>query len=120
MKLTGKDKDFLERLRALLDSKDLSIELKNDGLNRFILRKNYGDKIEQGFGLTRQGVRWRFNRLFNEIYISIYEALFFIESNFGTELRSIALTIAKERIALRKKAQKIDEINIYRRQNHQK
>ena len=62
MKLTLKDKAFLERLRALLDSKDLFIELKNDGLKRLILRQNYGDQIESAFGLTRQGVRWRFQR----------------------------------------------------------
>ena len=46
MKLTVKDRDFLEQLRALLDSKDLSIELKNDGLKRFQLRRNYGDAID--------------------------------------------------------------------------
>ena len=120
MKLTVKDKAFLEHLRAFCDSKDLSIELKNDGLNRFVLRQNYGDKIEKSFGMTRQGIRWRFQRLFNEIYISTYETLFFIESNFGTELRSMALMIAKERIALRKQALKLGKINIYRRKKHMK
>ena len=45
MKLTLKDKDFLERLRHLFDSKDLDIELKKDGLKRLILRRNYGDKL---------------------------------------------------------------------------
>ena len=49
MKLTLKDKDFLERLRILLDSKDLAVELKYDGLKRFVLRQNYGDKIEGAF-----------------------------------------------------------------------
>lgn len=114
MKLTVKDRDFLSDLRALLDSKDLSIGLKNDGLKRFQLRKNYGDKIEAVFGMTRQGVRWRFQRLFNEIYISTYETLFFIESNFGTELRSMALEIAKERVALKKQAQKMGKFDDYR------
>lgn len=114
MKLTAKDKDFLERLRAFCESKDLSIELKNDGLSCFVLRQNYGDKIEQSFGMTRQGIRWRFQRLFNEIYISTYETLFFIEKNFGTELRSMALVIAKERIAQRKQALKSGNMNIYR------
>lgn len=114
MKLTVKDNDFLERLRALLDSKDLSIELKNDGLKRFILRQNYGDRIEEAFGMTRQGVRWRFQRLFNEIYISAYSTVFWVESTFGTELRSMALEIAKERIALRKAAQKSGNLDDYR------
>ena len=117
MKLTVKDKDFLTHLRALLDSKDLSIELKKNGLKRLILRQNYGDKISVNFGVTRQGVRWRFQRLFNEIYISSYETLFFIESNFGTELRSMALEIAKERVALRKEAQKSCKIDGYRLKN---
>ena len=117
MKLTVKDKDFLERLRALLDSKDLSIELKNDGLKRLILRKNYGDRIEGVFGMTRQGVRWRFHRLMNEIYVSSLESLYFIEKNFGTELRSMALEIAKERITLRKAAQKSGNLDDYRLKN---
>ena len=114
MKLTVKDRDFLTDLRRLLDSKDLSIGLKNDGLKRFVLRSNYGDAIEAIFGMTRQGVRWRFQRLFNEIYISTYETLFFIESNFGTELRSMALEIAKERVALKKQAQKMGKFDGYR------
>jgi hypothetical protein len=73
MKLTLKDKDFLERLKRLFDSKDLEIGLKKDGLKRLILRKNYGDRIEEAFGITRQGVRWRFQRLFNEIYPEAYD-----------------------------------------------
>ena len=72
MKLTLKDKAFLERLKPLFDSKDLMIELKKDGLKRLVLRQNYGDRIEKEFGLTRQGVRWRFQRLFNEIYVESY------------------------------------------------
>jgi hypothetical protein len=106
----------LKRLRVLLDLKDLSIELKNDGLKRLVLRQNYGDKIESSFGMTRQGVRWRFNRLFNEIYIAAYESLYWIESHFGTDLRSMALEIAKERVAMRQKAQKMGNTNRCRRE----
>ena len=68
MKLTVKDKDFLERLKALLAEKELAIELKQDGLKRLVLRQNYGDKVEKTFKMSRQRVRWRFYRLFNEIY----------------------------------------------------
>ena len=117
MRLTLKDKDFLERLRVLVDSKDLVIELKYDGLTRFVLRQNYGDKIETSFKMTRQGVRWRFQRLFNEVYINAYLAIFWIESNFGTELRQKALEIAKERVELRKSAQKIVNPGDYRLKN---
>ena len=106
MKLTDKDKDFLERLKGLLDKKELSIELKEDGLKRLVLRQNYGDKIASCFNMTRQGVRWRFQRLFNQIYVSSYESIYLVESLFGTELRRQALEIAKERVELRKKAQK--------------
>ena len=116
MKLTLKDKDFLERLRRLMKSKELSIELKQDGMKRLVLRKNYGDKIESEFGMTRQGVRWRFQRLFSEIYISSYESIFWVESQFGTELRQKALEIARERVELRRKAQEIGEIEVHRRQ----
>ena len=119
MKLTVKDKDFLERLKRLLEEKDLKICLKEDGLKRFVLRQNYGDKVEKCFGMTRQGVRWRFHHLF-EAYVSAYEVLYFVESNFGTDLRSMALEIAKERVALRKKASSKGFFEAYRRQNEQK
>lgn len=114
MRLTLKDKDFLERLRILLDSKDLAVELKYDGIKRFVLRHNYGDKIEDAFKVTRQGVRWRFQRLFSELYVNAYLIIFWIESNFGTDLRQMAIEIAKERVELRKKAQKTDNFDLHR------
>ncbi len=119
MKLTVKDKEFLERLKSLLESKDLAIELKEDGLKRLVLRQNYGDKIASYFNMTRQGVRWRFQRLFNEIYVSSYETIYWLESLFGTELRQKAMEIASERVELRKKAQKIGRFEIYRRKKGQ-
>jgi len=115
MKLTIKDKDFLERLKSLLESKDLSIELKQDGLKRLVLRQNYGDKVESCFDMTRQGVRWRFQRLFNDIYVNAYLTIFWFESNFGTELRQKAIEIARERVALRKKAQETGHFDFCRR-----
>ena len=116
MKLTVKDRDFLERLKRFLEKKELKINLKEDGLKRFVLRQNYGDKVEKAFGMTRQGVRWRFHHLF-EIYIDAYEALFWVESHFGTELRQMALEIARERVALRKKASSKGFFEAYRREN---
>ena len=119
MKLTCKDKDFLERLKKLLDEKELAIELKEDGTKRLVLRQNYGDKVEKTFNMSRQGVRWRFYRLFNEVYIEAYEIIFFVESNFGTELRQMAIEIARERVELRKKARKIEFFDVSRRENGQ-
>jgi hypothetical protein len=116
MKLTQKDKDFLERLRLLLDTKGLSVDLKEDGYKRLVLRQNYGDRIESTFRMSRQGVRWRFQRLFNEIYVSAYETIYMIESQFGTQLREQALSIAKERVEIRKKQQKIGYFEVCRRQ----
>ena len=107
MKLTHKDKDFLEHLKPLLEEKELSIELKKDGLKRLVLRQNYGDKVEKSFNMSRQGVRWRFHRLFNEIYVEAYEVIFWVESHFGTELRQKVIEIARERFELRQKALKI-------------
>jgi len=117
MKLTAKDKDFLERLKPLLESKEMSIELKQDGLKRLVLRQNYGDKIERSFKMTRQGVRWRFHRVFSKIYVQSLETIFWVESLFGTKLRQKALEIAKERVELRKKAQKMGHFVACRRQN---
>jgi len=107
MKLTVKDKDFLVKLKPLLESKEMAIELKRDGLKRLVLRQNYGDKIDRCFHMTRQGVRWRFHRIFSEIYVESLQTLYWIESQFGTELRHKALEVAKERVELRKKAQEM-------------
>jgi len=120
MKLTTKDKEFLERLRALFGEKYLEIELKNDGLKRLILRKNYGDKISECFQMTRQGVRWRFHRVFSDIYIEAYQTIYIIESLFGTELRRKAMEIARERVELRKKAQKRGNFESHRLKNGEK
>ena len=108
MKLTIKDKEFLEKLKNLIEDKDLSVELKENGIKRMVLRKNYGDKVESTFGLTRQGVRWRFDRLFNNIYIQSYLSIFWVESNFGTHLRKMAIEIARERISMRNKANRMN------------
>jgi len=116
MKLTMKDKEFLEQLKELLKSKDLAIELKEKGLKRLVLRKNYGEKIESSFNMTRQGVRWRFHRIFSEIYVSSYETIYLIESLFGTELRQKAMEIAREQVELRKKAQKMGHFTLCRRE----
>jgi len=115
-----RDKDFLERLKKLLEEKELTIELKEDGIKRLVLRQNYGDKVEKTFNMSRQGVRWRFYRLFNEVYVSAYETIYFVESFFGIELRKMAIEIAKERVETRKKAQKIEFFDASRRENGKK
>ena len=120
MKLTEKDKDFIEKLKILLESRDLSIELIDDGLLRLVLRQNYGDKIESEFKMTRQGVRWRFHRLFNEVYLNAYLSIFWIESNFGVGLREKVIRLAKQQIELRKKAQKTGFMPACRRENELK
>ena len=115
MKLTNKDKDFLEKLSTLLESRDLSIELVDCGLKYLVLRGNYGDKIQSAFKMSRQGVRWRFQRIFDEIYVSAYESIYFVESQFGNQLRQPALEIARQRVELRKKAQKESFLSASRR-----
>ena len=117
MNLSEKDKVFLERLKKLCDEKQLEIELKYAGVRYMVLRQNYGDKVELRFGMTRQGVRWRFHRLFNEIYVSSYETIYWVESSFGTGLRGMALEIVKERVEIRKKANKMLFFSTPRREN---
>jgi len=117
MNLSEKDKIFLERLKKLCDEKQLEIELKDVGVKYMVLRQNYGDKVESSFGMTRQGVRWRFHRLFNEIYVSSYETIYWVESSFGTGLRGMALEIVKERVEMRKNANKMVFFGTPRREN---
>ena len=45
-----------------------------------------------------------------------YESIYWVESQFGTELRQKALEIARERVELRKKAQKMGQIEVHRRE----
>lgn len=104
MQLTEKDLQFLIRLKDLIDEENLVIELREEGIKRLVLRRNYGSNIESVFGMSRQGVRWRFNRLFNHIYVSCYVSICWLESNFGTELRPYAMAIARQRVELRQKA----------------
>ena len=103
LKLTVKDKDFLEKLRKFMDEKYLSIDLRRSVTSYFVMRGNYGDKIETEFGMTRQGVRWRFWRLFNEIYVSAYCTIYWVERTFGTHLRAKAIEVARERYTLRQR-----------------
>ncbi len=107
MNLSEKDKVFLERLKKLCDERQLEIEIKDVGVKYMVLRQNYGDKVELRFSMTRQGVRWRFHRLFNEIYVSSYETIYWVESSFGTGLRGMALEIVKERVEMRRKVNKV-------------
>ena len=85
----------------LMDSKDLSVELRPGRPSSMILRGTYGEKIHQTFRMTRQGVRWRFQRVLCDIYISAFESILLIERIFGTQLRDHAIRISRERHALR-------------------
>ncbi len=106
MKLTEKDASFLEHIRMLMDSKDLRVELKLGSPSRMILRGTYGEKIHKIFGVSRQGVRWRFQRLFGDIYVEAFLVITAIEKIFGSQLRDYAIRISKERYALRQESLK--------------
>jgi hypothetical protein len=100
VKLTTKDKEFLETLRRLLEEKELQVELKFGKPSYMVLKGTYGEHIHQAFRMTRQGVRWRFGRIMDQ-YISSFESILFIEKIFGTQLREHAIRISKERYELR-------------------
>jgi len=69
-----------------------------------VLKGTYGENIHKTFGVTRQGVRWRFQHLFGQAYVRSFETIMFIEKIFGSQLRDYAIRISKERYALRQKA----------------
>jgi hypothetical protein len=104
MKLTDKDKTFLENLRHLMNSKDLWVELKPSRPSYMVLKGTYGEKIHQTFHMTRQGVRWRFQRLFSHVYVEAFETILMIEKTFGTQLREHAIRISRERYKTRREA----------------
>ena len=101
MKLTEKDGTFLENLRQLVNSKDLWIELKPGRPSYMVLRGTYGEKVHKTFRMTRQGVRWRFQRLLNQVYVEAFLTILMIEKTFGTQLREHAVKISRERHAMR-------------------
>lgn len=101
MGLTQKDREFLETLSQLMESKDLWVEFQEGRPGYMVLRGTYGEKVHQSFRMTRQGVRWRFHRLFNEVYVSAFETILFIEKIFGPQLREHAVRISQNRYALR-------------------
>jgi hypothetical protein len=105
MKLTEKDKTFLENLKKLMESKDLWVELKPDRPSYMVLKGTYGEQIYKTFPMTRQGVRWRFHRLFNHVYVEAFESILFLEKVFGTQLRVYAVRISRERYEFRQKNQ---------------
>ena len=124
MKLTQKDREFLETLKRLMESKDLSVELKPDRPSYMVLRGTYGERMHEAFGVTRQGVRWRFQRVLGDMYVSAFEAILTIERIFGAQLRDHAMRISKERHALRQEVarnglQPAESLNA-RRQNESK
>jgi len=95
----------LENLKNLMESKDLWVELKPGRPSYMVLRGTYGEKIHRTFRMTRQGVRWRFQRLFNGVYVDAFETILMIEKTFGTQLREYAVRISKEKYGLRQQAQ---------------
>ena len=91
----------MESLKKLTESKDLWVELKPDEPSYMVLKGTYGEKIHKTFRVTRQGVRWRFQRLFNQVYVEAFLTILMIEKIFGTQLREHAVRISKERYNLR-------------------
>ena len=77
------------------------MELRPDNPSRMILKGTYGEKIHKTFGVTRQGVRWRFQHIFDSAYIAAFETILAIEKIFGTQLREYAIKISREKHAIR-------------------
>ena len=98
----------METLKALMESKDLWVELRTGQPSYLVLKGTYGEKIYRAFRMSRQGVRWRFWRIYNDIYVSAFEAILWIEKTFGTQLREHAIRISRERYALRQEVVRTD------------
>ena len=85
-----------------MESKDLWVELKPNKPSYMVLKGTYGDKIHKTFRMTRQGVRWRFYRLFNQVYVDAFSTILMIEKAFGAQLTEHAVRISRERYELRR------------------
>jgi len=71
-----------------------------------VLKGTYGEKIHRTFRMTRQGVRWRFQRLFSQVYVEAFLTILMIEKTFGTQLREHAIRISRERYEARREIAK--------------
>ena len=80
------------------------VELKPGSPSYMVLKGTYGEKIHEVFRTSRQGVRWRFQRLFSHVYVEAFETILMIEKTFGTQLREHAIRISRERYEARRKA----------------
>jgi len=96
----------VENLRTLMESKDLWVELKPGRPSYMVLKGTYGQKVHTTFRMTRQGVRWRFQRLFSQVYVEAFETILMIEKTLGTQLRDYAVRISRERYEMRREIQK--------------
>ena len=94
----------MENLKKLIELKDLWVELKPNNPSYMVLKGTYGKKIHKTFRVTRQGVRWRFQRLFNRVYVEAFLTILMVEKIFGTQLREYAIKISKEQYTLRQEA----------------
>ena len=88
-----------------MESKDLQVELKPGRPSYMVLKGTYGEKIHKTFRMTRQGVRWRFQRLFNHVYVEAFLVILMIEKTFGTQLREYAVRVSRERHEFRQEVQ---------------
>jgi hypothetical protein len=86
-----------------MDAKEMWVELKPGEPSSMVLKGTYGQKVHKTFGVTRQGVRWRFQHLFGQAYVRAFETILFIEKTFGTQLRDHAIRISRECYALHQK-----------------
>lgn len=93
MKLTDKDIAFLGTLKRLMDHADLRVERRRE---RLVLRQNYGSYIESSFRMSRQGVRWRFQRTM-DMYISAFQTILLIEQTLGSDVRDLAIAASRAR-----------------------
>lgn len=88
-------------MKNLMESKDLWVELKLGRPSYMVLKGTYGEEIHKMFRMTRQGVRWRFQRLFGQVYVEAFLTILMIEKMFGTQLRDYVVRISRERYVLR-------------------
>lgn len=84
----------------------MHVELKTGMPSRMVLKGTYGENIHKTFGITRQGVRWRFQHIFGLAYVRAFETILLIEKIFGTEVREYAIRISREKYQLRQKVKK--------------
>ena len=96
MRLTGEDREFLERLAPLLRSGLVKVCQDRVPPHAFALTCPSWSEAEREMRTSRLAIRRRAWRLFNQLYVPACETVMLIEQHLGPEYGRAAIASARD------------------------